>query len=192
MRTFTYLIGEPGVGKSTLMDSILYGHRAYPMKDPVPHIVYDDGSVAQIGAQRAKFSGTDALSMSIQPAVTEWLMQRPYQTLLAEGDRLANDKFFRAVKAAGYELRLICLTATPGRLSVRRASRMVELGLQNAQSPAWLAGRATKIRNLIPKWEPLVIQLDTIQQAEQEIVDFGWHPFIHEDEEIVGRIEATP
>lgn len=146
MKRFYYFIGEPGVGKTTLVSALIGERSGYAMREPVPHIVYGDGGIAQIGVARDQFGGTDGLAMNIQPKVVEWLNQQPYSTIFAEGDRLANGKFFRAVEDAGYALRVIVVEAGAAVAADRRAARAAALG--KAQNETWLKGRQSKVLTL--------------------------------------------
>lgn len=141
-----YIFGEPGVGKSTLMRTLLNGLPAHPSDKPVPHIWYGDGLAMELGARRESFSGTDAMAMSIQRKAEAYLHEQPARLVLAEGDRLANDLFFRQVQSAGYRLWLVHLWGEPGLVSVRRFRR----GSQ--QNDRWVAGRRTKAYRLAGRW----------------------------------------
>lgn len=183
MRTFLYLIGEPGVGKTTLMRTLTDGHAPWVTHAPFPHIVYDDGGVAQIGVNREAFSGTDGLSMSIQPKVTEWLQQRPYRHLLAEGDRLANAKFFRAVAEAGYELRVAYLVGQDA-AAARRLARAQTMHFA-PQDPGWVEGRKTKVRNLAMEFSALPLNADLPPEALALVLRrTRWDPFALMEEDV--------
>jgi energy-coupling factor transporter ATP-binding protein EcfA2 len=183
MRAMLYIVGEPGVGKSTLMRALTDGHTQHQQLSPVPHIIYGDGDATEIGVSRGAFSGTDGLAMSIQPRIEEWLMQRPYRQLLAEGDRLANAKFFRAVRDAGYELRLVHLAGSEV-AATRRASRASEMHFA-PQDPAWVKGRQTKVQRLSEAFNALV--LDAAEPPDgwlQVLRDGGWNPLAPEPIEV--------
>lgn len=172
MRTFVYFIGEPGAGKTSLVQALTASQVPHPMRSPVPHIVYNDGSVAQIGRMRGDFGGTDALGMAIQPRVEDWLQQRPYRTIFAEGDRLANGKFFRAVQDAGYELRVVCLTPSPAVAAQRRRARAFTMGVPE-QNTSWLQGRMTKVRRLAVEFDARSIVTDWPLPRVVELVRGG-------------------
>lgn len=177
MRRLIYFIGEPGVGKSTLMAMLAAGHVPHQMEAPIPHIVYDDGGVAQLGRLRGEFSGTDALGMSVQPRVEEWLAQRPYRVIFAEGDRLANSKFFRAAEDGGYELAIVVVEADDVVLEQRRASRAFVQRRQQ-QDVRWLRGRRTKIRNLVSEWPTVAVRNDLFPaHSLGELRSIGLDPF---------------
>lgn len=145
-----YIIGEPGTGKTTLAEYLTEGLSFEETDHPVPFRRYDCG-VVELGRRRpGGFSGTDALAMNIQPAVVAFLEGVRPRLLFAEGDRLANDKFFAAAEAMGYVLSVYQLWG-PKVAETQRSAR----GSQ--QDPSWLAGRATKVKGLRQRWNGLVL-----------------------------------
>lgn len=138
------MIGEPGVGKSTLLAGLVTGARATYRLRPVAHADY--GRAAQIGVIREGFAGTDGLALNAQPAVLEWLARYPFDYFVAEGDRLANAKFFTAVQALGYRLTVAALLGAE-LAAVNREKRAQVVG--RAQNDTWVRGRATKVDRLL-------------------------------------------
>jgi hypothetical protein len=147
---FVYLIGAPGSGKSTAAAKV----RAMASKqelheEPVPYMLMTRGGMnwyAELGRKRASFSGTDALAMDIIDKAIGWVKTRPYTRLFAEGDRLANSRFFVAVKAAGYELTVVYLAVPQGALDERRKARATQVGKE--QNAVWVKGRDSKTATL--------------------------------------------
>ena len=153
-KKLTYLIGYPGSGKSTAMKSLLYGPFARESK-PFKHIIYKSGAV-QIGDIREEYSGTDALPMNVQPVVIEWLRETEYKNIYAEGDRLGNDKFFRAVLEAGFELDIILIDIT----ELGSRYRVVQRSGREFND-AWFRGRLTKVDNLRKNWRKYIKVVDS-------------------------------
>lgn len=147
---FVYLIGAPGSGKSTAAAAMrALSGKSQPHEEPIPHMVMWRGGMpwyAELGRKRASFSGTDALAMDIIGKAIEFVHTKPFRRLFAEGDRLANARFFAEVKAAGYDLQVVYLTLPREKLEERRALRTKELG--KAQDPTWLKGRDSKNHTL--------------------------------------------
>jgi hypothetical protein len=149
-----YVIGVPGAGKSTLVNNALDRLGVPPTHhtQPVPHDRYDD--IWYLGRRRPHFPGTDALSMSIQPDVAEWLHNLTQagatqpRILLAEGDRLANHKFFDTVTTCGHRLTIIHLDCPPSLSGARTRDRAQAIGIE-PQSFAWWKSRYTKTLNLV-------------------------------------------
>lgn len=146
----TYLIGVPGVGKSTLLNALTDGLPGLAATRPFARTIYDCG-VVQLGAPRAAFGGTDTLSMSVQPKVLEWAEMPDYPDIVGEGDRLANGKFFSAMRDLGYELCVVHCHAPDDVVSGRRLSRAEEHGLP-PQDATWVQGRVTKYARLADEW----------------------------------------
>jgi P-loop Nucleotide Kinase3 len=145
-----YLIGDPGVGKTTLTRALLdrLADGATEVSSPVPHeLLWRAGRVvgAHLGRPREWFGGTDALAMNVQPAATAWLTTRPFGLVVGEGDRLGNGKFFAAMTTAGIDLAVVHVTCPPTLAEARRVER------GSRYHPAWLAGRRTKVARLAPQ-----------------------------------------
>lgn len=136
-----YIIGIPGSGKSTLAAELVKGRRRRVRDVPFVHTVYEDGLI-QLGRERLGRSGTDALSMSIQPNVLAALEAAKWPRVLGEGDRLTNRKFFEAAREQGYRVDVVLLDTPRDVAAERRSARGSE------QSESWLKGRETKIDGL--------------------------------------------
>lgn len=156
---FVYLIGAPGAGKSTVAAKLrAMSAKSQLFLEPVPHMVQWRGGMhwyAEIGRTRDSFSGTDALAMDIINKAEQWVATKPYRRLFAEGDRLANERFFNFVIAAGYELRVCWLAASLETVEERRAARSTRLG--KAQNAGWVKGRETKAERLAELYNAALI-----------------------------------
>lgn len=144
MKELLYVIGEPGSGKSTLVEALTDGYQPVEIDKPFAMRVYatEPRNVAEFGRRRDGFSGTDALSMSVQPNVEAWLRHTPVAYALAEGDRLANPKFFDRVRAEGWKLVIARLYVKPRTAAARRQAR------GGRQDAAWVRSRQTKVEKL--------------------------------------------
>lgn len=146
VRRLVYVIGEPGAGKTTAVEAVCAPYTPIDLENPIPHRAWMDGATlafVTLGRHRPPFSGTDTLGMSIQPAATRWLAHDASPaTVLAEGDRLGNAKFFRAMIDAGRDVTIVHLAVPEDLAATRRAARGTE------QNATWLAGRRTKVANL--------------------------------------------
>jgi hypothetical protein len=143
-----YLIGEPGIGKTTLMKAITaqLGGPVVEQNKPVHHLVYARNTI-QLGRDRPDFGGTDALPMNVQPQVVEFLRSKPAHLILGEGDRLTNRKFFMEV-GRFLDLRVVWLVDMNGSgiAERRRAARAHAVG--KVQDEQWVRSRITKVRGL--------------------------------------------
>jgi ribose 1,5-bisphosphokinase PhnN len=151
-----YIVGPPGVGKSTLMATLTGGLHRVPRSGPVPHDTLHRRMTppesarlvgAELGRHRDSFSGTDAMSMSIQPKAIEWIASKPYPLILGEGARLGTVGFLMAARSAGYAVDLVYLDAGEATLAQRR------LGRGSDQNEQWMRGAATRARRLIERME---------------------------------------
>lgn len=160
-----YLIGQPGAGKTSLLHQVTNGLPHMVARSPFAYTIWQgEKEVPELGPRREEFSGTDGLSMSVQPKVLDWLRMEMYDECFGEGDRLATESFFRGCQAKGIDLQVIWLD-TPDELAhARRLARAERLGVPT-QSPSWVAGRVTKVRRLGEKYADVV--LDGTQPREQ-------------------------
>jgi predicted ABC-type transport system involved in lysophospholipase L1 biosynthesis ATPase subunit len=167
-----YLIGQPGSGKSTLAAALTDGLDWIESTHPFAHraCLAPGGTVVELGARREKFSGTDALSMNVQPKVVEWLGSSAPGLVLGEGDRLANDKFFKKAMGLGWNVRLAYLAVPSAVAEERRLARAAALGA-DPQGPVWVKGRVTKNRRLAETWASFMYRLDANQPTVKILAD---------------------
>jgi energy-coupling factor transporter ATP-binding protein EcfA2 len=141
-----YLLGPPGVGKTTLVEAIVGGLDDFAEHaEPIPHL--RRGQLVMPGRRRHPFGGTDTLGMSIARAAEAWIGSAPAPVVLGEGDRLSYARFFDVAESAGYRLHLLHVTAAPETVAWRRRHR-AELAGTRLQNPSWVAGRASKAAKL--------------------------------------------
>jgi hypothetical protein len=131
-----YIIGEPGIGKSTLVEAMTAGLPYEEATQPFAFRRYDCG-VTELGRRRVGFSGTDALAMDVQPKVLQYLEAVRPRYVLGEGDRLANAGFFGRLRELGYQTDILYLFGAHLAYE-RRAAR------GSSQNPSWVQGRRTK------------------------------------------------
>jgi GTPase SAR1 family protein len=161
--------GNPGSGKSTLMKRLIEYYtpeKKYNAFKLVPYLQnkriyilgkYDDGEV---------FSGTDRMSMAVQPEAIKFLASLPSDSIvLYEGDRLFTASFLEDC-AEKYELKIIHLATS----AAVREQRYKERG--SNQNVTWLQGRESKINNILTNMSLLffVDSFSNNDHYEQEIV----------------------
>lgn len=148
--TSIYIVGEPGVGKTTISLELA---SKYTINPPIRlhkqlwgqpltkgHIVKG----ILLGKPKPPFSGTDALGMSVSPDACQWVAQQTtYRLIIGEGARLTNTRFLQTLKDHT-NLNLIYLTADNA--ADRRQNRQKTNGTKQ-QNPNWVQGRATAARN---------------------------------------------
>jgi len=161
--------GNPGSGKSTLMKRVIEYYtpeKKYNEFKLVPYLQnnniyilgkYDDGEV---------FSGTDRMSMAVQPEAIKFLASLPADSIvLYEGDRLFTASFLEDC-AEKYDLKIIHLSTS----SEVREERYKQRG--SNQNVTWLQGRESKINNILSNLSLMffVDSFDNNDHFEQEIV----------------------
>lgn len=169
MPDLTYLIGEPGAGKSTLMAHLTRSIPYEELEWPFAHRVYGH-VVWELGKRRPDFPGTDALAMNVQPAVLSWLAANKPPLVIAEGDRLGNSSFLNAVVGMGYALHTYVLLGEEAADLHRRLRG-------SRQDEKWVRGRRTKVFNVaaafgsttLPAGAPLS-HLEALLVAEKDPV----------------------
>lgn len=141
-----YLIGEPGVGKSSTMRALTAGLDRMYHSQPLHHemIAPPDGRAValELGRTRPGFPGTDTLALNASPRAIAFVASRPAPLILAEGDRLAHVGFLEAADKAGYRVHVAYLHADAEVVEQRCAGR------GSTQNEAWRRGRASKAANL--------------------------------------------
>lgn len=145
MKHALYVIGEPGSGKSTLVEELTAADEAQEREVPFAHRWYPGTypeAVIELGKRRDTFPGTDALSFSVQPKIEVWLAAQPVRLMLAEGDRLANARFFDHLIEAGWNLVVARLRVKPETAATRREQRDAR------HDASWVASRQTKVNRL--------------------------------------------
>lgn len=138
--------GEPGSGKSTLMKEIILHYGVEPKYDAfklVPYLQKDNIYVLGKYEEGEVFSGTDRMSMAVQPEAIKFLASLPNDAVvLFEGDRLFTASFLEHCLDK-YNLNIIYLSTT----KQIREDRYKERG--SNQNETWLQGRETKISNIM-------------------------------------------
>lgn len=150
MTRATYLIGPPGVGKTTLARALMARykvekpHRVHGQLWGERLLIGTSPIGLHLGKTRTTFGGTDALGMAVNTDACTWANTATLPPLIiGEGQRLANLKFLTALHNRT-NLTLIYLTAT--NTHDRRAERAARTG--TPQDPTWVQAAETRARNL--------------------------------------------
>ena len=165
-----YLIGAPGVGKTTLMEALTAACTRRLVVEPFAHEwLYRDGELVgvELGRRRGSFAGTDALSMSVGPEASRWVRRCRARLVLGEGARLATRRFLYAARSAGYRITLVHLVAPAAVLDERRARR------GSAQDPAWMRGAESRAARLAAqlRYDAAVHELDATAPVQDLVAD---------------------
>lgn len=159
--------GVPGCGKTTLMRRFI--ERSAQSLGPwetfsaglLRGIINRERKVVVLGVYEPGevFAGTDKLSMAVSSDAKKFVADAAGFfdlpkglgfddcALIFEGDRLFNASFLSFCHARRYT-RALVVDVSSEILSARRRARGTD------QSPSWLVGRETKIRNIVDKLAP--------------------------------------
>jgi len=138
--------GEPGAGKSTLMKRIIEHYNMEPKYDSyklVPYLQKNNIYVLGKYEEGEVFSGTDRMSMAVQPEAIKFLASlEKNAVVLFEGDRLFTASFLEHC-VENYDTEILYLETDKD----VRQERYKERG--SNQNETWLRGRETKIANIM-------------------------------------------
>jgi hypothetical protein len=146
-----YIVGAPGVGKSTLARTLTEGwDREVLRSAPVPHSRLRHPATGrliglELGVPRPDFPGTDTLAMDISPRALQFLTGQCVPFALCEGSRLATRPFLGELARSGVSILLVSLTADEELLEQRWRDRGAK------QNPTWRKGAATRAER-ITEW----------------------------------------
>lgn len=163
-----YLIGAPGSGKSSALlnaFNLLGWEESWVATQPFRHQM--QGPVLYMGSMDGDFTGTDRLSMSVQPKAVQFIKDNVGEVVVGEGDRLGNGKFLDQCKT----LDLIYID-TPINVAYQRMfDRATELGTE-PQDFTWWKGRASKAGKLAYGYSDQLTTVDgagSPQEVAQEV-----------------------
>ena len=138
--------GEPGSGKSTLMKKIIEKYewnKVYDKVKLVPYLQYGSNYILGKYDEGETFSGTDRMSMAVQPEAIKFLESLDKNSVvLFEGDRLFTASFLEDCLSK-YDLEMIYLQTE----SEIRKERYKLRG--SNQNETWLRGRESKLSNIL-------------------------------------------
>ena len=143
MRIF-YIIGVPGTGKSTIMKELMSRFDGWKQERVVELLdTHVTGNLRILGKYEddgETFVGTDRLSMAVPPRAVDWVVTRPKEFIVGEGDRLNNKTFFQACAP---HLTIVHITSTDS----ERERRYKERG--SDQSEKFIKTVKTKCENIV-------------------------------------------
>lgn len=141
MGTVLWIVGEPGVGKTTVIRPFLEGALTYIARPKWTIVGGLSGSICAAGHYRGEpFDGADTLPIGdIKLALAYWEeCLRDRALTILDGDKLSTASALARVREAGAEVRCVHLMASEEMVLARRAARGTK------QDPTWVKGRKTK------------------------------------------------
>lgn len=151
--------GEPATGKTTIIKRII--------KDYMPFKSFKYGLVRGIMNDKLNvigiydnslFSGTDKLSMAVQPHFLKFAEKRSNEVILFEGDRLFNQSLFEKL-----DCEIIVIKADKEEVSKRHIQR------KDTQTEKFIKAKRTKIENIVQKNKVTIFNNNNDKEQEQII-----------------------
>lgn len=146
-RKIIMMVGEPAVGKTTIMRAFLEKVKpwvASTATDKLPAIHVEAKRLWILGKydEGEKFAGTDRLSMSIQPIATKFITETK-DNVMFEGDRLGNRSFVDHILSLDdVDFEILHIEASEKTKKQRHVDRA------DTQDDTFLKGRRTKVSNI--------------------------------------------
>lgn len=168
MRRAIWIVGEPGVGKTTLVRNWLNGLKLTVREERPKHELYRNGSVFVAGHYvGGKFDGADTLPISdIKPLRELWRTKYSSCAIsIFDGDKFGSAASMEMARSENAQCQVILLVAGSAFVAARRAAR------GTVQNGTWVAGRKTKSANfasLFPPGDAFVIDAEVEGDAQNK------------------------
>jgi len=181
MSKILFVVGEPGVGKSTLLGTAFEGFGRAEVDHlkaggPMRELLWDGSRLfgCELGRRLGKhpegYPGTDTMSMTAITGVDEWLRAGAddLDVIALEGTRLMNKRFVNAALAGDHQLMIFYLYGP----QIARARRDERGSNQNSQ---WLKGRQTAASNFYQLCDRLASERTQLRSLDGVRGGIGTH-----------------
>lgn len=167
-----FIVGAPGVGKTTAISSLLDPWFMQLVQKPKWTLSPPYAAVGHYGGNT--FGGGDTVPYDgAAEAVRYWsrelLSDDRFHTFIFDGDRFSSDAVLAMISVQSleseFDLRCIHITASQDDLDARRAAR------GSKQNEAWMRGRATKARRFAEKGFNNMVVMDTSGASAESVAD---------------------
>lgn len=141
-RMVLWIVGEPGIGKTTIARMLLESHWRRDLEIISPKWTGFGPDMCAAGWWRGeKFDGADTLPISqIKLALPYWRDHMSHRVAVIDGDKLSNSGAVQVANEMGARMACVLLTGVSEAID-RRLVR------GTAQNEKWIDGRRTKARN---------------------------------------------
>lgn len=153
-KTILWVVGEPGVGKTTFVRAMLGDLWTLVTEGAAKWTIAHHGRVVAAGHYNCKpFDGGDTISYTGAKATCSYWWNSLYhgaELTILDGDRMSTDsviEYFMGCREPRVYIRIVCcmLTAPPHVTKVRRDAR-------GPQTESWVKGRKTKAERFFNKF----------------------------------------
>jgi len=153
--------GVPATGKTTMMREIIKNY--LPLKTfkykLVRGLYNNKSNIYIIGIyDNSLFSGTDKLSMAVQPDFLELVNKTSDATFIFEGDRLFNSSLFSKV-----DCDIFVLKVDEDIIEKRHIDR------KDNQTEKFKKSKQTKIQNIIEKHKPIILNNNNKKESQKNL-----------------------
>ena len=172
MKKCIIIIGPSCAGKTTYIRKNFLSNNLKFIDEPFKITISDEKTLLfghHKGEKRCE--GTDELSMSILPKLMDFIRQNKdkYDIVIAEGDRINNEKFFKFIQSLDILTDLYVITCSVEESVKRRVqtgSKPSETFVKTTKT------KALKMRTLGRQLGFNVIDIDTNTKKEPSLMDF--------------------
>lgn len=164
-----WVVGEPAVGKTSMIRLILGDLDSYKRTKPKWTIREPDGAIVAAGHYTGdRFDGADRVPYAgAQDCLDVWreILQRKARLTILDGDRFSNAKVVEFFADKAVRRAVVQLTASERICAARRKARGTE------QNEAWVKGRRTKAERFSRLVEPRHVVYTGDKTPEQVTAD---------------------